>query len=124
MKDLEKAIDVAAKDHGDSYDDIYGICDVARDSFESGAKSEAAKEYWQQGMYTDASMTEALHLGMDGATRFAKSKMYSEKEVAKLATDFFYFWYNAPGENTEEAFDKWFEQNKKNKALPTVNSHG
>ena len=40
-------------------------------------------------------------------------RMYSEEEVRKLSTEFFYHWYNAKGNNTEEGFDKWFEQFKK-----------
>lgn len=42
-----------------------------------------------------------------------EQRMYSGEEVKKLATDFFYHWYNSPGNNTEEGFDKWFEQFKK-----------
>lgn len=40
---------------------------------------------------------------------------YTEEEVARIAKDFFYHWYNAPGQNTEEGFNKWFETNKKKK---------
>jgi hypothetical protein len=39
--------------------------------------------------------------------------MFSEKEVKKISVDFFYHWWNASGNNTEEGFDKWFEQFKK-----------
>ena len=38
---------------------------------------------------------------------------YSEEEVRKLSTEFFYHWYNAKGNNTEQGFDEWFEQFKK-----------
>lgn len=37
---------------------------------------------------------------------------YSDEEVKKIALDFFYFWWNAKGTNTEQGFDKWFEQFK------------
>ena len=40
-------------------------------------------------------------------------KMYSEEEVRKISLDFFYHWWNAKGSNTEQGFDKWFEQVKK-----------
>ena len=40
-------------------------------------------------------------------------RMYSEEEVKNIAVDFFYYWWNAKGNNTEEGFDKWFEQFKK-----------
>jgi hypothetical protein len=40
-------------------------------------------------------------------------KMYSEEEVRKISLDFFYHWWNAKGSNTEQGFDKWFEQIKK-----------
>jgi len=44
---------------------------------------------------------------------YQAERMYSEEELRKLCLDFFYYWYNAPGNNTEQGFDKWFEQNKK-----------
>ena len=40
-------------------------------------------------------------------------KMYSEEEVRKITLDFFYHWWNAKGNNTEEGFNEWFEQFKK-----------
>ena len=40
-------------------------------------------------------------------------KIYSEEEVRKISLDFFYHWWNAKGSNTEQGFDKWFEQVKK-----------
>lgn len=41
------------------------------------------------------------------------SIVYTEEEVKKYCTQFFYYWYNSPGKNTEEGFNKWWEQNKK-----------
>jgi hypothetical protein len=38
---------------------------------------------------------------------------YSEEEVRKISLDFFYHWWNSKGTNTEQGFDKWFEQIKK-----------
>jgi hypothetical protein len=34
-----------------------------------------------------------------------------EKEPAKaIATEFFYWWHNQPGNNTEQGFDQWWEE--------------
>lgn len=86
MKNYKKAIEDAAKVHGDQYyDDFDGNRSIAKESFSEGAKSEAAKEFWQQNMYTEKAMSEALHLGIEGATRAAKSKMYSEQEMLLFA---------------------------------------
>ena len=57
-------------------------------------------------------ITEAINVVISGA-KWQQDKMYSEEEVKKLSTEFFYHWYNAKGNNTEEGFDKWFEQFKK-----------
>jgi len=38
---------------------------------------------------------------------------YSEEEVRKISLDFFYHWWNSKGTNTEQGFDRWFEQLKK-----------
>lgn len=45
----------------------------------------------------------------------AKAKLfrYSEEEVRKISLDFFYYWWNSKGTNTEQGFDEWFEQFKK-----------
>ncbi len=35
-----------------------------------------------------------------------------DKDSAKkMATDFFYWWYNQPGTNTQDGFDTWWKQN-------------
>ena len=70
----------------------------------------------------EAAKAYAITIGnLDGSSEFdfikgakwQQEKMYSEEEVRKLSTEFFYHWYNAKGNNTEEGFDKWFEQFKK-----------
>ena len=34
-----------------------------------------------------------------------------DKDTAKkMATDFFRWWYNQPGTNTDQGFDEWWEQ--------------
>ena len=59
--------------------------------FVAGANSPEAKEFWQQGMY-------------------------SEEDVREIATDFFRYWYNTiSGTNTDEGFSIWFEEYKKKK---------
>jgi hypothetical protein len=37
---------------------------------------------------------------------------FSEEEVRKISLEFFYHWWNTKGSNTEQGFDKWFEQFK------------
>jgi len=32
--------------------------------------------------------------------------------IKQIATDFFFKWYNSPGQNTSEGFDKWWEKHK------------
>lgn len=32
----------------------------------------------------------------------------SKEIFKKVATEFFYYWWNAEGNNTEEGFDKWW----------------
>lgn len=36
-------------------------------------------------------------------------RVYSEEEMRDIATSFFRYWWNAPGNNTDEGFDKWFK---------------
>ena len=45
--------------------------------------------------------------------KWMEQRMYSEEEVKKISLDFFYHWWNAKGNNTEEGFNDWFEQFKK-----------
>lgn len=35
-----------------------------------------------------------------------------ESRIKDVATEFFYHWYNAPGNNTQQGFDDWWEINK------------
>jgi len=44
-----------------------------------------------------------------------KAKLKENKERhKKIATDFFYHWYNSKGNNTEQGFNKWWSENKNN----------
>ena len=31
-------------------------------------------------------------------------------DVKNICLDFFYWWYNQPGNNTEEGFEKWYKE--------------
>jgi len=37
-----------------------------------------------------------------------------KEDIKELVTSFFYYWYNQPGTNTEEGFEKWYELITKN----------
>lgn len=37
----------------------------------------------------------------------------SESKLKEMSCAFFRWWYNSPGTNTEQGFDKWWEENKK-----------
>jgi len=65
----------------------YGPDELIKNAFISGANSPEAKEHWQQGTIPVA---------------FLKT----------ISTEFFYWWYNSPGENTQDAFDTWWTLNK------------
>lgn len=57
MEDIEKKIEEAANIYSKKYPTLAGI-DLA---FMIGVKSPEAKEYWQQGMYTENDIMNALH---------------------------------------------------------------
>ena len=99
MKDYEKEIVEAADLKYTTQSANPPYCEIKEKAairgFIEGAKSEAAKEYWQQGMYSE-----------DDLKNFSK---FCKDHCSSSPT------YN---------LDKWLEQNKKNKALPTVSSHG
>ena len=85
MKDCEKRIEDVAKNFSNVFSE--------REMFVKGAKSDVAKEYWQQGMY-------------------------SEQEVEELAKLAFSKALNIDGFNpnvgyNQQKFDEWFNNNKK-----------
>ena len=93
MEDLEKHIEISADKFADSewrYSNGYIVAEAVKQYFIVGAKSEAAKNFWQQGMY-------------------------SEEEVKGMIIKF----YNSNTKHdqigfiNQYSFDKWFEQNKK-----------
>lgn len=98
MEDLEKKIEEAAELYGKSYDDIFGTCGVATDSFESGAKSPEAKAFHQQGMYTEEEVKEVL-LKSQGSWIVYENPL-TDRRCCTSNWEF-------------EYFNIWFEQNKK-----------
>ena len=61
MNDLEKKIEEAAKKSSMDYDSRDYTYDIAKQEFIIGAKSPEAKEYWQQGMYTEEEVTTLIN---------------------------------------------------------------
>lgn len=39
-------------------------------------------------------------------------KKKKEAPIKRIATDFFRWWYNQPGTNTDDGFDDWWKQNR------------
>jgi hypothetical protein len=42
-----------------------------------------------------------------------QEKKYSDEDVKFITLKFFYYWWNAPGNNTEQGFDEWFKEYRK-----------
>jgi len=78
-----KDLEQRIKDASENYSNILS----ERDAVVWGAKCGAAQAFHQEGMFTDV-------------------------QVRTIATEFFYWWYNAKGTNTEQAFDDWWKLNK------------
>ena len=70
---------------------------------------EEAKIRIRRANYVTANDGDIFEMGV----KWQAERMYSEEEVRRISLDFFYHWYNAKGSNTEQGFDKWFEQFKK-----------
>ncbi len=62
---------------------------------------ERASSYNVRMEVLDLSLTHELVPKSDSNIEFDEAK--------KLATSFFYWWYNASGSNTEDGFDLWWE---------------
>jgi hypothetical protein len=92
--------------------------DKAIESFKQETLEEVAEKYAEHqltGIYDKFSKFECINDFIAGAKwqQEQDKKRYSEEEVRKISLDFFYHWWNAKGSNTEQGFDKWFEQVKK-----------
>jgi hypothetical protein len=61
-------------------------------------------------------------LATSNVMKILQERMYSEEEVKKISVDFFYHWWNAKGNNTEEGFNEWFEQFKKKSKMAQPSS--
>jgi len=44
--------------------------------------------------------------------REAKREPSQDDLLKEVATEFYYFWHNAPGTNTQQGFDDWWEINR------------
>jgi hypothetical protein len=62
MTNEEKKIEEAAIRYGEKYSDIK----CAGIAYYDGIKSDASKEYWQKGMYTEEEVYKILHSLMSG----------------------------------------------------------
>ncbi len=40
-------------------------------------------------------------------------RSYTEEDIKDISIRFFYHWWNAKGNNTEQGFEEWFEKFKK-----------
>lgn len=142
MKDLEKNIEDAAYIACDR-ESSEGITTKSEESmfyqgFISGAKSEVAREYWQQGMYSLDYLKEKIAkvyrnngmtstgaqllreiTGDDNWSARTLPNIYSEEEVHEIvrrsynysaAQMGYYLSQNIPAVDT---IDLWFENNKK-----------
>ena len=105
--DLEKQIEeVAIAFIGIDYDSFRDKCN---NCFVLEVKSEVAKEYWQQEMFTRQQLNKAVEIGINEELR-KQQEMYTEKEVLGLISAalgrFSTTW-------TVDSILVWFEQNKK-----------
>lgn len=86
MKNLEKQIEKAAKkDHPYNGSEFSWTIDDRRECFIEGAKSTAAKEYWQEGMYSEEEVKVLI-------------QKFNKEQCAST-------WFDDD--------EQWFEQNKK-----------
>jgi len=93
MKELEKKIEEAAINCADIiYDDTSEKWKVMCGAFKDGVKSTEAKEYWQQGMYTEEEVR--------GKARDAFNQAIS-------------FFHIESNNSADFRFNTWWSQNKK-----------
>lgn len=92
IAELEKKIDDTARRHwADGYDPESGREHGSESSFRDGALSPEAKEYWQQGLYTE-----------EEVKRMSRNAFHNGLSTSPLSYDY-----------DGNYFEKWFEQNKK-----------
>jgi hypothetical protein len=74
---------------------------------------EVAKEIFKEEYICNGiDIAPAWREGFVTGAKWQAERMYSEEEVRQISLDFFYHWWNSKGTNTEQGFDKWFEQFK------------
>ena len=87
---MKQTIEEAAEQHRINAKNDHYNWKREEEAFIAGAKSEAAKDFHTQ-------------------------VMYSEEELRDVAIKFFFHWWNSPGNNTEQGFYEWFNEYKKKK---------
>lgn len=95
-KDLEKQIEIIADKFADAewrYSNGYVVAEAVKQYFIAGAKSKAAKQYWQQGMYTEEEVKDLLN----------------KSHLARVKDPMLVLWVD----KGLEFSPTWFEQNKK-----------
>lgn len=88
MKELEKQIEDAAQKYAKSRLDA----STAWGSFVDGAKSEAAREYWQEGMYSKEDLREAFSVGYNKAVSSINEDRFDEEDNAPTFEQWFNFY--------------------------------
>jgi hypothetical protein len=102
----EEKWDKLNKELDDALDAEFGSEEPKQETLEEAIKREYEARKFNSDFPFDP---QSFKLG----AKWQSERMYSEEEVKNIAVDFFYYWWNAKGNNTEEGFDKWFEQFKK-----------
>ena len=78
------------------------------------ALEEAVVNSWLDYEHVEGHLYSTTYrAGFEAGAKWQAERMYSEAEVRQISLDFFYHWWNSKGTNTEQGFDKWFEQFKK-----------
>lgn len=91
MEDLEKQMEEAAFDYARNPNNEFQYNSKMFNSFIVGAKSEAAKNFWQQGLYTEEEVYKLCKISFE---------MYMSSD--SLSDDELY-----------EEWEKWYNRNKK-----------
>jgi len=47
-------------------------------------------------------------------TTLIENSYIENNKIKQVATDFFRYWWNTSGNNTDQGFDDWWKDNKKN----------
>ena len=67
-------------------------------------------EYWKNNAEEDYITTPISVLRYISELEKEVERRYTEKEVRDTSLKFFYHWWNAKGNNTEQGFDEWFKK--------------